>query len=46
MAEPAIDTDFIRERLAFFKGARFKTWLDICAHCGYCSDSCFFYTAH
>ena len=46
MAEAAIDTDFIRERLAFFKGARFKAWLEICAHCGMCADSCFFYTAH
>jgi len=46
MAEPAVNTDLIKERLAFLKGGRFKAWLEICAHCGYCTDSCFFYTAH
>jgi len=46
MAEPAVNTDIIREKLAALKGSRFKTWLQICAHCGYCADSCFFYLAH
>ncbi len=46
MAEAAVDTNVIREKLAFLKGGRFKTWLKLCAHCGYCADSCFFYTAH
>lgn len=46
MAEAAVDTDFIKERLAFLKGGRFKMWLEICAHCGMCADSCFFYLAH
>ena len=46
MSEPAVDTKLIKERLAFLKGGRFKAWLEICAHCGYCSESCFFYMAH
>ncbi len=27
-------------------GARMRTWLSICARCGLCADSCFFYLAH
>jgi Fe-S oxidoreductase len=46
MAEPAVNTKLIKERLATLKGGRFKAWLEICAHCAYCADSCFFYTAH
>jgi len=26
--------------------SRLKTWLEICAHCGMCADSCFLYTAN
>ncbi len=26
--------------------SRMKTWLEICAHCGMCADSCFFYLAN
>ncbi|MGD8268424.1 MAG: 4Fe-4S dicluster domain-containing protein, partial [Desulfobacterales bacterium] len=26
--------------------SRLKTWLEICAHCGLCADSCFFYLAN
>lgn len=46
MAKPAVDEKFIKERLTALKGGRFKAWLEICAHCGYCADSCFFYLAH
>ncbi len=46
MAEPAVDTNVIKQRLAALEGGRFKTWLKLCAHCGYCADSCFFYQAH
>lgn len=28
------------------EGARMRSWLDICARCGLCADSCFFYLAH
>lgn len=27
-------------------GARFKTWLGICAHCALCADTCHFYLAN
>lgn len=46
MAETAIDKEFIKERLAALKGGRFKAWLEICANCAYCADSCFFYLAN
>ncbi|MFZ5562613.1 MAG: sulfate respiration complex iron-sulfur protein HmcF [Thermodesulfobacteriota bacterium] len=26
--------------------SRFQAWLEICAHCGMCADSCFFYLAN
>lgn len=46
MGQAAVDTKFIKERLDALNGGRFKTWLEICAHCGYCADSCFFYLAN
>jgi len=46
MAESGVNTELIKERLAFLKGGRFKAWLELCAHCGYCAESCFYYTAH
>ena len=49
-AEPAVenpvDSKKIQAILAANNGARMRTWLDICAHCGLCADSCFFYQAH
>ena len=33
--------DFLKPRM----GARFKTWLSICAHCGLCADTCHHYLA-
>ncbi len=41
-----VDTGVIKQRLDALKGARIKVWLDLCAHCGLCADSCFFYLAH
>ncbi len=32
---------FLKEKM----GARFKMWLNICAHCGLCADTCHFYLA-
>ncbi len=26
--------------------SRFKTWLEICAHCGLCAESCYYYLAN
>ena len=34
--------NFLKPRV----GARFKMWLNICAHCGLCADTCHFYTAN
>ncbi len=31
--------EFLKPRM----GARFKTWMNICAHCSLCSDTCHFY---
>jgi len=39
--DPKEIMDFLKSRL----GARFKMWLNICAHCGLCSDTCHFYLA-
>ncbi|MBW2063609.1 MAG: (Fe-S)-binding protein [Deltaproteobacteria bacterium] len=33
--------DFLAPRM----GARFRTWLAICAHCGLCADTCHHYTS-
>jgi len=38
---PQAITDFLNPRM----GARFKTWLKICAHCGLCADTCHHYLA-
>nr|HID58489.1 (Fe-S)-binding protein [Desulfobacterales bacterium] len=46
MDDVDVDTEFIKETLKALKGARFKAWLQICAHCGLCADSCLFYLAH
>jgi Fe-S oxidoreductase len=45
MGEP-VNVEQIREKLGAAKGARMKMWLDMCAHCGLCAESCFFYLAH
>ncbi len=45
MGEP-VNTEVIKERLDAAKGARMKMWLELCAHCGLCAESCFFYLAH
>jgi Fe-S oxidoreductase len=38
-----IKPDKIMEFLKPRMGARFKTWLDICAHCSMCADTCHYY---
>jgi len=45
MAE-AVDIEVIKQRLDAVKGGRMKMWLELCAHCGLCAESCFFYLAH
>ncbi len=36
----------IKNVLETLDGARIKTWLNICAKCGLCAESCFFYLAN
>jgi len=38
---PKAIMDFLKPRM----GARFKTWVQICTHCGMCADTCHFYLA-
>jgi Fe-S oxidoreductase len=38
-----IDSDLLWSTLQKTLKSRLKTWLEICAHCGMCADSCFFY---
>jgi Fe-S oxidoreductase len=42
---PEIHSKEIMEFLKPRMGARFKTWLGICAHCALCADTCHFYKA-
>jgi Fe-S oxidoreductase len=39
---PKAIMDFLKPRM----GARFKTWVQICTHCGMCADTCHFYLAN
>ena len=41
-----VDRDALKKTLdATFK-SRLKAWLEICAHCGMCAESCLFYIAN
>jgi Fe-S oxidoreductase len=46
MKELDVDTAALWSSLQTTCLSRFKTWLEICAHCGMCADSCFFYLAN
>lgn len=41
-----VDTEKLAETLQATCKSRIRTWLEICAHCGLCADSCFFYLAN
>ena len=41
-----VDTKALGQTLQKTFKSRLKTWLNICAHCGLCADSCFFYLAN
>ncbi len=45
-APAPVDGDKIRSILEANRGARMRSWLSICARCGLCAESCFFYLAH
>ncbi|WP_207261569.1 sulfate respiration complex iron-sulfur protein HmcF [Desulfovibrio sp. Huiquan2017] len=38
-----VDTDKLWSTIQKTMKSRTKTWLDICAHCGLCAESCFLY---
>ncbi|NTW34955.1 MAG: (Fe-S)-binding protein [Syntrophobacteraceae bacterium] len=44
--EKPVNTKKIKEILSANDSARIKTWLSICARCGLCAESCFFYLAN
>jgi len=41
-----VDTAALKENLDRTFGSRLKTWLEICAKCGLCAESCLFYLAN
>jgi ferredoxin len=41
-----VDREKLRGTLQKTFKSRLKTWLEICAHCGLCADSCFLYLAN
>jgi Fe-S oxidoreductase len=48
MEELDVDRELLRKTLekTLTSKSRIKTWLEICAHCGMCADSCFLYMAN
>ncbi len=38
-----VDTDLLWKTIQNTCKTRIRTWLEICAHCGMCADSCFLY---
>ena len=43
MKELDIDSDLLWKTIQNTCKSRMRTWLEICAHCGMCADSCFLY---
>ena len=41
-----VDTDKLWTTIRNTVKSRMRTWLEICAHCGMCADSCFLYLAN
>lgn len=41
-----VDKAALKKALDMTFKSRMKTWLDICAHCGLCAESCLFYIAN
>lgn len=41
-----IDREVLRNIIRKTLKSRMRTWLEICAHCGLCADSCFFYLSN
>ncbi len=45
ISEQPVNVEKIKQILDANNGARIRTWLNICARCGLCAESCFFYLA-
>jgi len=43
MKELEVDSDLLWKTIQNTCKSRMKTWLEICAHCGMCAESCFLY---
>src|SRR5512136_461033 len=43
---PEKTTQIIKSVLDSEAGARFKTYIDICVHCGLCSEACHYFLSH
>jgi Fe-S oxidoreductase len=41
-----VDIEKLQNSLKNTLKSRLRTWLEICAHCGLCADTCFFYLAN
>ncbi len=46
MTEMDVDREKLWATIQKTFKSRMKTWLEICAHCGLCADSCFLYLAN
>ena len=46
MASLDVDREKLANSLKATCKSRLRTWLEICAHCGLCADSCFLYLAN
>ena len=46
MEQIEVDVEKLQNSLQATLKSRLRTWLEICAHCGYCADTCFFYLAN
>ncbi|MBC7356458.1 MAG: hypothetical protein JG774_560 [Desulfomicrobiaceae bacterium] len=46
MEQLDVDSDALWATIQKTMKSRLKTWLEICAHCGLCADSCFLYTVN
>jgi Fe-S oxidoreductase len=46
MKELDVDVEKLQKSLQETCKSRIRTWLEICAHCGLCANTCFFYLAN
>ena len=46
MQELDVDVEKLQTALQNTCKSRLRTWLEICAHCGLCANTCFFYLAN